>query len=627
MEMLVPVSNNMSMFLESTLTVTLGQGQDHFYDLEMENYVPDVRATSNFSHKCKIISKKIDQGDVCGALKLASSNDKLAPFDEHTFTLLKELHPQAFPEDLPIPIKSNLIEIGKEELIKTILSFNKNSTGGIDGFRPSYFQFLINPKNPHKDTFVNSLVILSENILNNDLPSQIHQILFGARLIAFTKPDGGVRPIAIGSFFRRLLAKIIVERFKPDASKMFQTYQLGFGTKGGCEIAAHSLRIYIEDPPPDAVVCKLDFKNAFNSLSRKTFLNIFYEKFPFYARFIEQSYGCRTPLKFGEYTIPSDEGIQQGDPLGPLIFSLDLNIWYLDDGTICGPSKNILAAIDYIEKNSLNIGLTLNKAKSEICFLNSNTLKVQGSLLENILNIKLEDFNWGFSQLPSKMGGLDLYPLNLLSLSSFLASRLMNNAMISSFISPKDNLLNSALTAWTSLAPPEAVLPTILTHQSLFEPLIKKFFKIISSNPPLEYIQLLQNADCTSGYEWLEALPSRNLGNLLSDEQLRVAIGHRLGCNIVQPHTCIKCKTLVDSKGRHGLNCIYSQGRHARHAAINLAISRSLTRARIPNILEPTNLSLDDGLRPDGLTSVPWSLGKSLIWDFTCVSSFPKNLF
>ncbi|XP_065314291.1 uncharacterized protein LOC135923463 [Gordionus sp. m RMFG-2023] len=552
----------------------------------MENYVPDVRATSNFSHKCKIISKKIDQGDVCGALKLASSNDKLAPFDEHTFTLLKELHPQAFPEDLPIPIKPNLIEIGKEELIKTILSFNKNSAGGIDGFRPSYFQFLINPKNPHKDTFVNYC--------------QIHQILFGARLIAFTKPDGGVRPIAIGSFFRRLLAKIIVERIKPDASKMFQTYQLGFGTKGGCEIAAHSLRIYIEDPPPDAVV--------------------------FYARLIEQSYGCRTPLKFGEYTIPSDEGIQQGDPLGPLIFSLDLNIWYLDDGTICGPSKNILAAIDYIEKNSLNIGLTLNKAKSEICFLNSNTLKVQGSLLENILNIKLEDFNWGFSQLPSKMGGLDLYPLNLLSLSSFLASRLMNNAMISSFISPKDNLLNSALTAWTSLAPPEAVLPTILTHQSLFEPLIKKIFKIISSNPPLEYIQLLQNADCTSGYEWLEALPSRNLGNLLSDEQLRVAIGHRLGCNIVQPHTCIKCKTLVDSKGRHGLNCIYSQGRHARHAAINLAISRSLTRARIPNILEPTNLSLDDGLRPDGLTSVPWSLGKSLIWDFTCVSSFPKNL-
>ncbi|XP_065319098.1 uncharacterized protein LOC135927089 [Gordionus sp. m RMFG-2023] len=445
---------------------------------------------------------------------------------------------------------------------------NKNTNGELTVFAP--LQFLINPKNPHKDTFVNSLVILSENILNNDLPSQIHQILFGARLIAFTKPDGGVRPIAIGSFFRRLLAKIIVERIKPDASKMFQTYQLGFGTKGGCEIAAHSLRIYIEDPPPDAVV--------------------------FYARFIEQSYGCRTPLKFGEYTIPSDEGIQQGDPLGPLIFSLD-------DGTICGPSKNILAAIDYIEKNSLNIGLTLNKAKSEICFLNSNTLKVQGSLLENILNIKLEDFNWGFSQLPSKMGGLDLYPLNLLSLSSFLASRLMNNAMISSFISPKDNLLNSALTAWTSLAPPEAVLPTILTHQSLFEPLIKKFFKIISSNPPLEYIQLLQNADCTSGYEWLEALPSRNLGNLLSDEQLRVAIGHRLGCNIVQPHTCIKCKTLVDSKGRHGLNCIYSQGRHARHAAINLAISRSLTRARIPNILEPTNLSLDDGLRPDDHSS------------------------
>ncbi|CAK9291826.1 unnamed protein product [Gordionus sp. m RMFG-2023] len=109
-------------------------------------------------------------------------------------------------------------------------------------------------------------------------------------------------------------------------------------------------------------------------------------------------------------------------------------------------------------------------------------------------------------------------------------------------------------------------------------------------------------------------------------EQLRVTIGLRLGCDIVQPHACIKCKSPVDSKGRHGLNCIFSQGRHQRHSAVNHIINRSLTAAHIPNNLEPSNLSQVDGLRPDGMTTIPWALGKSLIWDYTCVSSFPSNI-
>ena len=31
------------------------------------------------------------------------------------------------------------------------------------------------------------------------------------------------------------------------------------------------------------------------------------------------TYGAQTMLRFGEHTIWSEEGVQQGDPLGPLI--------------------------------------------------------------------------------------------------------------------------------------------------------------------------------------------------------------------------------------------------------------------------------------------------------------------
>ena len=63
-------------------------------------------------------------------------------------------------------------------------------------------------------------------------------------------------------------------------------------------------------------------------------------------------YGTQPLLHLGDWTIRSRNGVQQGDPLGPLGFALALhpiiekireevpdlkiNVWYLDDGTLCG---------------------------------------------------------------------------------------------------------------------------------------------------------------------------------------------------------------------------------------------------------------------------------------------------
>ena len=57
----------------------------------------------------------------------------------------------------------------------------------------------------------------------------------------------------------------------------------------------------------------------------------------------------------------SQEGVHQGDPLGPLLFAmviqqlvdavrvvcpnLALNSWYLDDGVIAGSAKDVLKAL------------------------------------------------------------------------------------------------------------------------------------------------------------------------------------------------------------------------------------------------------------------------------------------
>ena len=41
--------------------------------------------------------------------------------------------------------------------------------------------------------------------------------------------------------------------------------------------------------------------------------------------------------------------------------------------------------------------------------------------------------------------------------------------------------------------------------------------------------------------------------------------------------------------------------------------------------MEPTSLSRSDGKRPDDLTLVPWSAGKSITWDVTVVDTLPAS--
>ncbi|CAH2244118.1 jg18506 [Pararge aegeria aegeria] len=113
------------------------------------------------------------------------------------------------------------------------------------------------------------------------------------------------------------------------------------------------------------------------------------------------------------------------------------------------------------------------------------------------------------------------------------------------------------------------------------------------------------------------ALPSANLGTMLDHTTLSVVIGLRLGASIIQPHRC-HCGDSVDTYGHHGLSCSRSAGRFSRHSTINDIIRRSLATAHVSAVLEPIGLARSDSKRPDGMTLIPWRLGRSLLWDATC---------
>ena len=96
-------------------------------------------------------------------------------------------------------------------------------------------------------------------------------------------------------------------------------------------------------------------------------------------------------------------------------------------------------------------------------------------------------------------------------------------------------------------------------------------------------------------------------------------------CAVVcEPHAC-RCGRRMDARGLHGLSCKYSAGRHPRHAALNDVIRRALQSAGLPTVLEPLGVDRGDGKRPDGITVFPFSNGRSLCWDATCVDTFAES--
>ena len=104
----------------------------------------------------------------------------------------------------------------------------------------------------------------------------------------------------------------------------------------------------------DKLVLKVDYKNAFNSIRRDVIMSKVKEEVPALYKMVWQTYSTASYLYFNEEVILSQEGVQEGDPLGPFLFSLGVrelmnscssesNIGYLDDATLADKPEIVLA--------------------------------------------------------------------------------------------------------------------------------------------------------------------------------------------------------------------------------------------------------------------------------------------
>ena len=79
-------------------------------------------------------------------------------------------------------------------------------------------------------------------------PPDVVPHLCGASLFACRKKGGGLRPIAVGEVFRRVVSKCVSRAVWAEATGVLSPLQVGVGVSAGCEAIVHSDSCVLEDP-------------------------------------------------------------------------------------------------------------------------------------------------------------------------------------------------------------------------------------------------------------------------------------------------------------------------------------------------------------------------------------------
>ena len=305
--------------------------------------------------------------------------------DESTELAMREKHPiaQEAPNlsDLAVPGRGQVPELDSILVNKMLKTFSRGTAPGPTGLRAQHLKDAV--RSPHGDEALEQITTLCKLLARGDAPELLAQHIAGASLLALQKPGGGVRPIAIGDVLRRLVAKCFCKIYEEEAKTYLWPKQIGVAAPLGAEVGSQTVRQWCErnQTSEGKLIFVADFENAFNTIDRGMFLREVRHRMPGLARWVEWCYRRPTNLYFDGVVIRSEVGVQQGDPLGPLLFALalqpvlvevgnipglDLSFSYLDDLVLAGEQSVVVVGITLLKNSAVNLGLRLNMSKCEL---------------------------------------------------------------------------------------------------------------------------------------------------------------------------------------------------------------------------------------------------------------------
>ncbi|KAK3887055.1 hypothetical protein Pcinc_008820 [Petrolisthes cinctipes] len=333
------------------------------------------------------ICNKCADGDIRGTLHLLTTSDSVITPDDEDLTVLRAKHPAALPDEVLPRIEENhpSLMLMAEEVQAAIHTMPPGSAAGLDGVRPMHLQQLISKNNAEAGRhLIRALTALCNCTAAGYMPDHDREAFFFCNLTAIGKKCGGYRPIAVGIVYRRLAGKLVAQRMSLAVAAGVQPLQLGVGTPLGCEAVVHAVHEFTttHDGHHEHIIVKVDMVNAFNSVSRKAVLEEVIHRFPAAMPLVSQAYSQPTLLQLSSARLWSQWGVQQSDPMGPLLFALaidpvirsltsPLNVWFLDDGTLAGQREAVMSDLNQLIPAFQAIGLEVNQSKCELITLDT----------------------------------------------------------------------------------------------------------------------------------------------------------------------------------------------------------------------------------------------------------------
>ncbi|GJW80500.1 putative reverse transcriptase domain-containing protein, partial [Tanacetum coccineum] len=300
--------------------------------------------------------RMVADGHFTGAVKVLSSSS-VAPYCDDTIKALEAKHPYKPPPSIPsITFSEPPLVADIDNVFDCIKSFPKGTSCGRDGLRAQHIL----------DALCGEGSATATDLL---------KALYGDILVS----------------------KVAMKGVSKEMSKYLIDFQFRVIVSGGVGAVLHSVNRLLSECHNDGSLAMLtvDFSNAFNLVDRLALLHEVRVRCPSISLWVDFLYGQASRLYIGDTHISSASRVQQGNPLGPLLFALILHpllhkikdgcklllhARYIDDGTVIGDSEEVSKVLDVIKVCGPGLSLELNIKITEIFWPSCNGMKLREGL-------------------------------------------------------------------------------------------------------------------------------------------------------------------------------------------------------------------------------------------------------